>query len=610
MVIEDKNAVTQVIGSLMKNCLLLAEQDKYNLTVSDFSDLFTRGIFSSIRNLYAQGAKTVSIVDIDLYIQNIPDVRDTFEKQHGLDYLKDCEELCNPDNFDYYYNRLKKFSCLRQMQKAGFSIDNWYCDNPLAPRAGEIQERFEDASLQDILTDYKIRLADIEKQYLTSQLNQTGYIGDGLRELIASFEKHPEVGYALGGDMYNDIVQGARLGKYYIRSAGSGDGKTRLAVGEAAKLAIPKFYDPDLKQWVDTGLNQKVLFITTELDRDEVQTMLVAYVSGVNERKILRHLTTKEEEKVVEQAINIVECFSENLIIDKIPDPSISQIETCIRNHVLVDGVKYVFYDYIFSSPSLFAEFQKSKVREDVCLLMLSTALKDLATELDIFVSSATQLSGDFKVQTGVRDQSFIRSSKSVADKCDVGSILVRVYDDEMGKIQPIIDQYGLPKPTHVIDIYKNRRSEYTQVKIWCSIDLGTCRERDLFVTDGHYNMMSAFNERTYRELKKKQNFDQEKVIEVDFSPIEEEKESSSSLEVNTPMLSAPEASLEPSIEEETPMASIPASAIPKNEEPPFPLPFEMSNASGSTYVDNIVAEKKPIYTSTPLKKGRLSDLL
>ena len=38
-------------------------------------------------------------------------------------------------------------------------------------------------------------------------------------------------------------------------------------------------------------------------------------------------------------------------------------------------------------------------------------------------------------------------------------------------------------KPTHVIDIYKNRRGRYKNVRIWCKIDLGTGERKDLFLT-------------------------------------------------------------------------------------------------------------------------------
>ena len=129
--ISDKNSIMQVIGCLMKNTLLFAQQDKYHFDLRDFDDLFTRTIFAGISNFYQKGAISVSIVDLDTYFQQYPDLKQEFDKKNGLEYLKDCETLCNPDNFDYYYNRLKKFSCLRALEKDGFDISEFYCENPL-----------------------------------------------------------------------------------------------------------------------------------------------------------------------------------------------------------------------------------------------------------------------------------------------------------------------------------------------------------------------------------------------------------------------------------------------------------------------------------------------
>lgn len=44
--------------------------------------------------------------------------------------------------------------------------------------------------------------------------------------------------------------------------------------------------------------------------------------------------------------------------------------------------------------------------------------------------------------------------------------------------------------PNIVIDVYKNRRGEMNNVKIWRNFDFGTCRCTDLFATDANYNVI------------------------------------------------------------------------------------------------------------------------
>ena len=38
------------------------------------------------------------------------------------------------------------------------------------------------------------------------------------------------------------------------------------------------------------------------------------------------------------------------------------------------------------------------------------------------------------------------------------------------------------------------RRGKYTNIRIWSSVDLGTCRKSDLFVTDGQFNIVQMDN--------------------------------------------------------------------------------------------------------------------
>ena len=110
---------------------------------------------------------------------------------------------------------------------------------------------------------------------------------------------------------------------------------------------------------------QKVLFVTTEQQADEIQTMIIAYVSGVNENKILLGNYSPEEYERVNRALDIIEKYQDNFIIECIPDPSIAMVKARLAKYIVQDGVEYIFYDYIFSSPGLLSEFRDVAVRED-----------------------------------------------------------------------------------------------------------------------------------------------------------------------------------------------------------------------------------------------------
>ena len=108
-------------------------------------------------------------------------------------------------------------------------------------------------------------------------------------------------------------------------------------------------------------------------------------------------------------AVKIVRYYSDYLIIEEINDPNLNNVQAVIKKNVLLNDVQYVFYDYIFTSPSLIGQFSSTGIREDVALGMLSNQLKEIAKTYNVFVMTSTQLNGDGLQQGIKRDQRMIR---------------------------------------------------------------------------------------------------------------------------------------------------------------------------------------------------------
>jgi replicative DNA helicase len=472
----------------------MGEIAKYALIPEDFNDKFTRSIFSAIHNLFQTGATTITPVDIDNYLSNYDLLFKEFEKNGGINYLQDCEDLSQTENFDYYYNRVKKLSALRRLKESGFNISKVYPDNIISDfnKEQKVMEAFDSMSISDIFDKLLEDFTKIQYEYVGKTGGNSIFAVDGILELKEELKVTPEIGPPLQGDIFNTVVRGARRGKFYLRSGSTGAGKSRTMIGDACFLAYPERYSLVSGQWESAGSCETVAIITTELRYDEVQTIILAYLSGVNEENILNGMYGPGEEERVDHAIEIMDKYKTHLIIESIPDPSIAQLVAVIRTHVIVNHVSAVFYDYIFSSPNLLNEFRDLKIREDVALMMLSTALKDLATDLNIFIMSGTQLSGDFENHKGIRNQTLVRGSKAIADKIDVGCITMPVTIEEANLLQSTLTKLHLPMPTQVTDIYKGRRIRYKNVRIWSITDLGTGRITDLFMTDPNYNVINV----------------------------------------------------------------------------------------------------------------------
>ena len=483
--LSDKNAVLQVIGSLMKKPSLLSEKDKYNLQPNDFESRFERYIFIAILNSYNNGAQTLSEIDIDNYLMEHKDQYLLFQQNNGISYLQDALDMSTPENFEYYYNRIKKFNCLKDLKKSGFDISEFYEENELNPKQFEINQRFETLKPKDIFDGLKRRIYKVEGEYVEGDASITTDVSVGIDELLEKLKNSPDAGARFQGKYFNTVTRGARKGKYYLVSFPSGGGKTRLLLGEACYLAFPMRYSWETMEWKITGNSEKTLFIATEQTKEEIQTMIVAYLTGINEDVILYGHFTKEQQTIIEEAKEVIKKYKNNLMIVQIPMPSVEIVKSVVRQNCIINDIKNVFFDYIFSNPALLNEFRDLKIREDVALLMLSTALKDLAVEQDVFMMSATQLNSSQDTnEKGIKNQNSIRGSKSIVDKADIAMIGGLVPDDQRDQIAPYVAKYGMP--TQVYDVYKVRRGKWTNLKIWSNVDLGTCRRSDVFVTDSN----------------------------------------------------------------------------------------------------------------------------
>lgn len=522
MALSDKNAYMQVIGTLMKNPSLLNEGIANSLNEDDFDTRLLKSIYIAIRNLQMNGARIVSVVDVDNYLRGYEPLGTYFKNDNGIQYLQDCEDIVQEENFEYYCVRVKKFSALRALSKIGYDISHIYDEKIIDPaEERKMREVFDELTLNELFDLVTTRIAAIENKFTGYTSDSAGTAGDGILELIESLKKTPEIGYPLQGEIFNTVVRGARLGKFYLRSGSTGVGKTRALAGDAAFLAYPWYYSVINRKWEYKGGNgQKVLMITTELELEEIKTIILAHLSGINEEKILYGSYTAEEEERVARAAQIMIDYKENLQLEQIADPNVGRLKSVVRRHANQNKIKYVFYDYIFTSPNLLSEFRDIKVREDVALGLLSAALKDLATELGVFVMSATQLSGDYENVKTAKTQTLLRGAKSIADKVDVGAIVSPVVKEDLIMLDSVIKTIQCVPPTIVTDVYKLRRGRYKGVRIWSAMDLGTARMTDLFVTNHNYEPIPVdivrimFEEEPFTEVADDDDFKETPVIE------------------------------------------------------------------------------------------------
>lgn len=489
----DTTAIMQVIGSVFKNPQILDFTDKYTVVDEDFADEFHKIAFGAIYKIHELGADKITLENISDFLASRPKSAAVFKQQKGEEWLLKVSETCLPEAFDYYYSRLKKFTLLRAYDAYGVDVSDIYdADNILDTKKKQIQEDLLDNStLEQIADKIDNKIEMIRLKYVDDVGGEAIQAGEGIIELIDSLKEHPEVGTPLYGPLINTVTRGARLKKFYLRSAPTGVGKSRTMIADACYIACNEIYDERFG-WIHNGTKEPTLYIATEQEKSEIQTMMLAFLSGVNEEHILNGTYERDEEERVRKAAQIL--TDSPLYIEELPDFSLKDIEDRIKKNIRDHDVKYVFHDYIHTSLKILEEITRRsggvKLREDNILFMLSIRLKDICNQYGIFIMSATQLNGEYQ-NSETPDQNLLRGAKAIADKIDYGAILLPVKDEDLVKLDKILCTNVFEQPTIKMSVYKNRRGRYKGIYLWCRADLGCCRVEPMFCTTYDYEMKS-----------------------------------------------------------------------------------------------------------------------
>ena len=489
----DNASAEQVLLSLYKFPFLLEQADKYFFSTDDFTDKFHKVIFASTYNLKAQGLSTISSMDIENYLSSRPAYQEIYELNKGSEWLEQYKNSIQLDSFEYYFNRLKKFTILRAFDSFGIDV-HWLYNPDQQDRAlMQKQNDFIDSlEVDELANQVDQKIEEIKLSFLGKTWSVSRHAGDGLVDLIQGLKDQPEVGIPLYGPLINTVTRGARLKKFYLRSAPTGVGKSRMMMADMCNFACEEIYSLDSNQWTSIGASEPSLFITTELDIDECQTMGLAFLSGVSEDHILNGTYYGDEENRVFKAAHLLS--NSPLWIEHLPDFSLRDIESVIRRNVRDNGVRYVAFDYIHTSLKILEEISQRtrgmKLREDNILFMIAIKIKDLCNELGIFILSGTQLNSDWE-NRDTSNQNVLRGAKAIADKIDLGIITLPVSEQDKEALAGYVQSACIPMPNLVHHVYKNRRGRFKSVKLWCYADLSICRVNPLFLTDNDYKPIS-----------------------------------------------------------------------------------------------------------------------
>lgn len=494
-----QNQTFGIIGELCNDPDKMIDTNVH-LSKEDFPLDLHRIIFFAINNIVSSSGtiKEISTIDIDTYLSQFENFYKIFTDQNGVEYVQDAKDNANPGMFDLNYHSLKKMTILRKYVMAGFDISDLYdIKTDDSNKLIEQQRNLSNMTEEDLVNHYANTVNEI-RQEVNSWNGQSEEFdaGDGLRDLLKNINDNPMYGYGFNNEYLNTLVGGMQLGKFMLRSLKTGGGKTRLAIMDLLHVSATETYNQKKGIWMKNENPQPSLFISTELGKDEIQIILICAITRISPTIIKKGGYDDATWKVINHGIKVLE--ETQLHFTAVTDFDIADVVNIIEHYVFNFGVKYVDFDYIQPSPKLLRSAKEvyggRDVRDDQILLELASTLKNKAEELGVFIMSSTQLTppnvDDYEVS---RTESALRSSKSIADKIDIGIISSDVSKKDLKNLESIVNDSTINpykfKPTIAHFVYKNRLGD-KGVIVWSKVDLGTLREYPLFCTDYGYNLL------------------------------------------------------------------------------------------------------------------------
>ena len=502
----DSRAACYLLSCLLKKPKLALSRDRaYNENF--FTTKTHKALYLVIENLAKMGVETVKLADIESYLATHDQL--TYARFFGevgdeTEWILSLLEMDTDEgNYNYYYDMLQKFAFLRAKMENGQDVTDILDMNEIDSRILDNQyEHFIEMSMEEIIRHYDTLNLTVKHSFTRRSEEDSCHAGENIRSLREELAQNPDYGWRLSLGRYCDgLVRGARRGNLVVESRNSGMGKTRDALYQCVTLSCHTIWNHETRQVEPNPYGEIVpsLYFGTELKlHKEVKPLILAFISGVESGKIKKNNMTPEEEKRVDRAIEILE--ESPIYLEREPNYDCMFLENMIEKYVNQYEVGAIMIDYVELTPPMTPEYTRMtrglQAREDSILLNVSTVLKNLAEEFDVFIKIYTQISDNARRDHTIRDSGAIKGSKSLQVRADLGVVVMRPVERELSMLKPLIDLYG--EPNICFNIYKNRDGDLGEFKVWCRVNLGNYDLEELFLTDWNYRPFKEKIEKVY----------------------------------------------------------------------------------------------------------------
>lgn len=477
--INDVNTEMLIVGSLYKKPDLLLDYGHLIKSKYDFYHETTKFLYNGIYELYHYYTDNdISEAKINIFMNQDEKRKQYYKNIKGYETIKRAMSLSDENDFETYYNNLKKYSLLRELENKGFP-SNKVVDKGLVPKLtpDQIIDGME-YQINTIMTE----IGGVEDSVL---------LGENLLDRYNEWKKNPDYGVEIPFPYLNQLIRGWRLKKLLLTGMHSGCGKSRMT----SKIAC----------YVSIKLQEPVCLLINEQDRDEWEAMVLSAVvnnpefgfisdvhQGVDETKIVTGTCNEWEDALCKRAAKWIEENSQ-LYFMELHKFDAKTLKRQIKRHKLKSCNHFV-YDTLKAPDHDWQSFVKT-----------GDMLKDISKELDVAIWATFQLTDDSLFNQVLNSQA-IASGKHIKHIAD-GLFMYRpMFRDEYDKFEVIIPDDGFngerqekPNKSHIYYIgwVDKNRGGADKDKILLRVDKGKNYWEEIGV------LIESEEQREYKNMKK-----------------------------------------------------------------------------------------------------------
>lgn len=388
--------------------------------------------FNLGKALYDAGFRKFDNITVYGFLQNKPNVKETFEDYGGYREVENLKQLVNVENVDAYFDKIAKLNTLEELCELTFN-------------SFEDVSKFDKMSSQQVYDYFEYKLNDISITSTHDVEEESLVIDD---EFIEECNTGDAVGisYAKNCPIMNYLTLGVPLGEMFMIAGHSGVGKSSFVF---ENMVLPM---------AEEGV--KVAIVSNEMRSKDYKIMLLAHILtkelnywGLTRKQIKMGHFTNEQREMLNKAKKISQEKYSSLGFIKLFDNDIGKVLKYIKKKSK-RGYQIFVWDTMKSDDSL-------DEKMFLQLLINSRKVFQLASKENIAIIPTYQLAL-YTVNQRYLDASCLANGKQIKEVFSEMIYMRQLWQDEYT---------GEKYDCKAYQLQKNEDGKYTKVKRMIELD-------------------------------------------------------------------------------------------------------------------------------------------